>query len=270
MDIGRSKTFRLWLLLGVTGLVAYAVGLLAQGTYDSSLYSGLKWRMLGPFRGGRVDAVTGVPGRPNEFYFGSVNGGVWKTIDGGRVWNPIFDGQPIASIGALAVAPSAPDTIYVGSGESTLRDSMGYGNGMYKSTDGGKTWSHIGLEKTEHIGKVAIDPKNANTVFVAAIGHLYEPNSDRGLYRSQDGGRTWTKVLYKSENIGAVDVAIDPTNSQVPWDLRPRSKRRSLHDRTGRSHWCSPRRMRMPSTMRISICSKRPMTRERGRASVRT
>src|SRR5579872_6153076 len=108
-----------------------------QGPYSPSFYSGLHWRMLGPFRGGRVDAVTGVPGRPNEFYFGSVNGGLWKTIDAGRVWTPVFDSQPIASIGAVAVAPSAPDTIYVGSGESTLRDSAGFGNGMYKSTDGG-------------------------------------------------------------------------------------------------------------------------------------
>ena len=133
----------------------------AQAPYDPSLYSGLRWRMLGPFRGGRVDAVSGVPGRPNEFYFGAVNGGVWKTIDAGRVWTPIFDSQPVASIGALAVAPSAPDTIYVGTGESTLRDSMGYGNGMYKSTDAGKTWTHIGLDDTQHIGKIAVDPKNA-------------------------------------------------------------------------------------------------------------
>ncbi len=131
----------------------------AQAPYDSSLYSGLSWRMLGPFRGGRVDAVSGVPGRPNEFYFGAVNGGVWKTIDAGRVWTPVFDSQPVASIGALAVAPSAPDTIYVGSGESTLRDSMGYGNGMYKSTDAGKTWTHIGLDDTQHIGKIAVDPE---------------------------------------------------------------------------------------------------------------
>ena len=153
----------------------------AQAPYSPSLYSGLTWRMLGPFRGGRVDAVSGVPGRPNEFYFGAVNGGVWKTIDAGRVWTPIFDSQPVASIGALAVAPSAPDTVYVGTGESTLRDSMGYGNGMYKSTDAGKTWTHIGLDDTQHIGKIAVDPKNANVVFVAAIGHLYEahPGSRR-------------------------------------------------------------------------------------------
>src|SRR5689334_18741098 len=170
------------------------------------LFSGLRWRMLGPFRGGRVDAVCGVVGRPNEFYFGAVNGGVWKSVDAGRVWVPVFDSQPVASIGALAVAPSAPDTVYVGTGESTLRDSMGYGNGMYKSTDAGKTWTHIGLDDTQHIGKVTVDPKNPNNVFVAAIGSLYQATPDRGLYRSQDGGRTWRKVLFKNDNVGAVEV----------------------------------------------------------------
>ena len=179
------------------------------------LFSGLRWRMLGPFRGGRVDAVCGVVGRPNEFYFGHVNGGVWKSIDAGRVWEPIFDSQPVASIGALAVAPSAPDTIYVGSGESTLRDSVGYGNGVYKSTDAGKTWTHLGLDDTQHIGKIAVDPRNANIVFVAAIGHLCAPNADRGVFKSVDGGKSWRKVLFKNNDVGAVDVVIDPTNSRV-------------------------------------------------------
>jgi photosystem II stability/assembly factor-like uncharacterized protein len=179
------------------------------------LYSGLNWRLLGPFRAGRVDAVCGVPGRPNEFYFGSVNGGVWKTVDAGRVWSPVFDSQSIASIGALAVAPSAPDVIYVGSGESTLRDSVGYGNGMYKSTDAGNTWTHVGLDETQHIGKVAVDPTNPDIVFVAAIGHLYAANPDRGVFRSRDGGRTWQKVLFRNENVGAIDVAIDPSNPRI-------------------------------------------------------
>ena len=132
-----------------------------SGQQVAALAPGLKWRMLGPFRGGRVDAVSGVPGRPNEFYFGAVNGGVWKTIDAGRVWKPVFDSQPVASIGAIAVAPSAPDTVYVGSGESTLRDSMGFGNGMYKSTDAGKTWTHLGLDDTQHIGKIADRPEES-------------------------------------------------------------------------------------------------------------
>jgi photosystem II stability/assembly factor-like uncharacterized protein len=186
-----------------------------QPKYDPALYSGLRWRMLGPFRGGRTDAVTGVPSRPNEFYFGAVNGGVWKTVDAGRVWLPVFDAEHIASIGAIAVAASSPDTVYVGSGESTLRDSTGYGDGMYKSTDAGKTWAHIGLDDTQHIGKIAVDPRNPNIVFVAAIGHLYEPHPARGVFRSTDGGRTWSKVLFKGDNVGAVDVVIDPTNSQV-------------------------------------------------------
>jgi photosystem II stability/assembly factor-like uncharacterized protein len=182
----------------------------------ASLFSsGLEWRLLGPFRGGRVDAVSGVPGRPNEFYFGHVNGGVWKTIDAGRVWEPVFDGQPVASIGALAVAPSAPDVIYVGSGESTLRDSTGYGDGMYKSTDAGLTWTHLGLDDTRHIGKIAVHPANPDIVFVAAIGHYYGPSAERGVFRSQDGGKSWQKVLYKNENVGAVEVVIDPGNPQV-------------------------------------------------------
>ncbi len=180
-----------------------------------SAYSGLRWRMLGPFRGGRTAAVTGVPGRPNEFYFGAVNGGVWKSIDAGRVWTPIFDGQPVASIGAIAVAASAPDTVYVGSGESTLRDSMGFGNGVYKTTDAGKSWTHLGLDGTQHIGRIAVDPKNPNIAFVAAIGPLYAASKDRGLFRTTDGGKSWTRVLFKDDNVGAVDVAIDPTNSKI-------------------------------------------------------
>ena len=187
----------------------------APGSQLLDVPIGLDWRMLGPFRGGRCDAACGVPGRPDEFYFGHVNGGVWKTIDAGRTWSPIFDDQPVASIGALAVAPSAPDVIYVGTGESTLRDSVGFGNGVYKSTDAGRTWRHAGLTGTQHIGKIAVDPKNPDVVFVAAIGHLYAANEARGVYRSRDGGRTWQKVLYKDDNIGAVEVVIDPTNSRV-------------------------------------------------------
>jgi photosystem II stability/assembly factor-like uncharacterized protein len=198
-----------------TGDRASGDGLAPAADDLAPLYSGLRWRMLGPFRGGRVDAVCGVVGRPNEFYFGHVNGGVWKSIDGGRVWTPIFDSQPVASIGALTVAPSAPDTIYVGSGESTLRDSVGYGNGVYKSTNAGKTWTHLGLDDTQHIGKIAVDPRNPNIVFVAAIGHLYAPNADRGVFKSVDGGKSWRKVLFKNNDVGAVDVVIDPVNSRV-------------------------------------------------------
>ncbi len=186
-----------------------------QARFDPALYSGLTWRLLGPFRGGRVDAVSGVVGRPNEFYFGAVNGGVWKSIDAGRVWQPVFDGQPVASIGALAVAPSNPNVVYVGTGESTLRDSVGYGSGMYKSIDAGRTWTHIGLDDTQHIGRVAVDPKNADVVFVAVIGHLYEAHPDRGVFKTVDGGKTWKKVLYKDDSLGSPDVVIDPTNSAI-------------------------------------------------------
>ncbi|MFI5257866.1 MAG: WD40/YVTN/BNR-like repeat-containing protein, partial [Gemmatimonadales bacterium] len=181
----------------------------------SALGSGLRWRLLGPFRGGRVAAATGVVGRPNEYYFGAVNGGVWKSIDAGRVWEPVFDSQPVASIGAIAVAASAPDVVYVGSGESSLRDSAGYGNGMYKSVDAGRSWTHIGLADSQHIGKIAIDPKNPDVVFVAAIGHLYAASPERGVFRTTDGGRSWKKVLFRNDDVGAIEVVIDPTNSRV-------------------------------------------------------
>src|SRR2546423_15391523 len=154
-----------------------------QGRIEQSTFSALRWRMIGPFRGGRVNGVTGVPGQPNHFYMGSVGGGVWKTTNAGRTWLPIFDSQPIASIGAIAVAPSRPDTVYVGTGEADMRSQISYGNGMYKSTDAGKTWSHIGLDATRQIGKIAVDPRNADVVFVAALGHVYGSNPDRGLYR---------------------------------------------------------------------------------------
>ena len=257
MSIPLGPRARTALTLAVVA-VALAWGgwpvLRAQGPYDANLYSGLRWRMLGPFRGGRVDAVSGVPGRPNEFYFGAVNGGVWKTIDAGRVWMPVFDSQPVASIGALAVAPSAPDTVYVGSGESTLRDSIGYGNGMYKSTDAGKTWTHIGLDDTQHIGKVAVDPKNPNIVFVAAIGHLYEAHPDRGVFRSQDGGKTWTKVLFKNDSVGAVDV-VDRSD-----ELAGRLRRR-CGTRVGRPGTRISRR-----TVPAAASSSRPTAARRGRS----
>src|SRR3954447_1314049 len=157
---------------------------------DPSLYSGLRWRMIGPFRGGRVNAVSGVVGQPDTFYFGSVGGGVWKSLNAGRTWTPIFDSANVASIGAIGVAPSDPNVIYIGTGEADMRDSIAFGNGVYKSTDAGKTWQHLGLEKTKQIGRIIVDPKNPNTVFVAALGNAYAPNPDRGVYRSRDGGVT--------------------------------------------------------------------------------
>ena len=144
--------------------------------------------MIGPFRGGRVNSVAGVPGQPNTFYFGSVGGGVWKSTNAGRTWQPIFDSQPVASIGAVAVAWSDPNVVYVGTGESDMRSQISYGNGMYKSTDAGKTWTHLGLDNTRQIARIAVDPKNADLLFVAALGHAYGANPDRGVYRSRDGG----------------------------------------------------------------------------------
>ena len=182
---------------------------------DPSAYSMLQWRMIGPYRGGRTVGATGVVQQPNVFYIGVNNGGVWKTTDYGRTWNPIFDQQNTGSIGDLEVAPSNPNVIYVGSGEGLQRPDLSVGNGIYKSTDAGKTWVNLGLKDAQQIGGIAIDPKNENIVFVAALGHPYGPNPERGVYRSLDGGHTWEKVLYKDENTGAIQVTIDPKNSKI-------------------------------------------------------
>jgi photosystem II stability/assembly factor-like uncharacterized protein len=191
---------------------------------DPGLYSGLRWRMLGPFRAGRVNAVSGVAGQPNTFYFGSVGGGVWKSLNSGRTWTPIFDSTNVASIGAIGVAPSNPDVIYVGTGEADMRDSIAFGNGVYTSNDAGKTWKHIGLENTKQIGRIIVDPKNPKTVFIAALGNVYAPNPDRGVYRSRDGGATWQKVLFKNEEVGAIDLAFDPVDPKIVyaslWNVR--------------------------------------------------
>ena len=184
----------------------------------------LRWRMIGPFRGGRVNAVSGVVGQPDTFYFGSVGGGLWKSTNAGRTWTPIFDGTDVASIGAIGVAPSDPNVIYVGTGEPDMRDSIAYGNGLYKSADAGKTWRHLGLENTKQIGRIIVDPKNPNTVFVAAMGNAYMSNPDRGVYRSRDGGATWQKVLFKSDDVGAIDLSFDPVDSKIVyatlWNVR--------------------------------------------------
>jgi len=180
-----------------------------------SLYANLQWRCIGPFRGGRTVAATGVPGNPNLFYIGVNNGGVWKTTDAGRTWFPIFDGQPTGSIGALAVAPSNPDIIYVGSGEGLRRPDLSTGDGIYKSTDAGKTWQHLGLRDGQQITNILVDPQDPHRVFVAVLGHPYGPNFERGVFRSTDGGETWQKILYKDEDTGATDLAFDPQNPQI-------------------------------------------------------
>jgi photosystem II stability/assembly factor-like uncharacterized protein len=182
---------------------------------DPNLYSGMKWRMIGPYRGGKVNAVAGIPGDPAIYYFGANGGGVWKTTDGGTVWKPIFDSQPVASIGALALAPSNPKIIYVGSGENNVYSDITYGNGVYKSADGGETWQHLGLEDTRHIARILVDPRNPDIVLLAAMGHSYGPNAERGVFRSADGGRSWKKVLYKDDVTGAVDLCFAPGDPHV-------------------------------------------------------
>ncbi len=175
----------------------------------------MRWRSVGPFRGGRTKAITGVPGQPNVFYMAAVNGGVWKTTDFGRTWTPIFDDQPTGSIGAIAVAPSDPNVVYVGSGEGLARPDLSVGDGVYKSTDAGKTWTHLGLRDGQQIPMIAVDPRDANKLFVAVLGHPYGPNPERGIYRSTDGGRTFAKVLSKDENTGGSDLEFDPTNPDI-------------------------------------------------------
>ena len=200
------------LLLLATVLVFSSVK--AQ-SIDAKYFNAMKWRMIGPHRGGRTVGAAGVLQHPSTFYIGVNNGGVWKTTDYGRTWFPIFDDQPTCSIGDVAVAPSNPNVIYVGSGEGLLRPDLSVGDGMYKSTDSGKTWIHLGLNDVQQIGGLAIDQTNENRVFVAALGHPYGPNTQRGVFRTMDGGITWEKVLYKDENTGAVQVTIDPNNPQI-------------------------------------------------------
>ncbi len=179
-------------------------------------FEALKLRQIGPFRGGRVDAVVGVPGEPLVYYFGGTGGGVFKTTDGGHVWTPVTDGQiNFGSIGSIAVADSDHNVIYVGTGESAIRGNASHGDGVYKSVDAGKTWTHAGLEDTEQIGQIRIDPKDPNLVYVAALGHMAGPNAERGIFRSKDGGKTWQKVLFRSDKAGAIDLAMDASNPRV-------------------------------------------------------
>lgn len=190
----------------------------------------MRWRLIGPFRGGRTVAISGVVQQPNVFYMAPTNGGVWKSTDYGNTWAPIFDGQGTGSIGALAVAPSDPNTIYVGSGEGLQRPDLSFGNGIYKSTDAGRTWQHLGLRDGQQIASLAVDPRDPNRLFVAVLGHPYGPNKERGVYRSLDGGNSFQSVLYKDENTGASQVALDPGNPQIvfaslwaarqaPWEI---------------------------------------------------
>jgi hypothetical protein len=238
-----------WLLAALLAPIACAQSL------GPELYSGLRWRMIGPFRGGRTVAASGVPGQPNVFYIAANNGGVWKSTDAGRVWKPIFDDQATGSIGALAVAPSDPRIIYVGSGEGLQRPDLSVGDGIYKSTDAGQSWQHLGLRDAQQISAIIVDPHDSKRVFAAVLGHPYGPNAERGVFRSTDGGATWQKVLYKDENTGAVDLAFDPSNAQTvyavlwaarqaPWEIgesfKPGQRAVQIHRR--RQHLAAARR----------------------------
>jgi photosystem II stability/assembly factor-like uncharacterized protein len=238
-----------WMIFGVVGIVVGLTSTLPANAQqldqkagqkmdqkagldlDPKLYSEMRWRCIGPFRGGRTVAISGVPGKANVFYMAAVNGGIWKTTDFGNTWQPIFDDQPTGSIGALAVAPSNPEVIYAGSGEGLQRPDLSVGDGVYKSTDGGKTWQHLGLRDAQQIAAIVVDAKDADRVYVAALGHPYGPNEERGVFRSTDGGKTWKRVLYRNENTGAAELVMDPSNSQTlyadlwaarvaPWEVR--------------------------------------------------
>jgi photosystem II stability/assembly factor-like uncharacterized protein len=213
-------------------------------------YAALHYRNIGPFVGGRTLAVSGNKATPHTFYAGFTGGGVWKTTDDGLNWKRMTDQQyGLGVVGALEVAPSAPDTIYVGTGETAIRGNMMTGNGMYKSTDAGKTWQHLGLADTRTIGRIAVDPKDPNRVLVAALGHVFGPNAERGVYKTTDGGTTWKKVLFVSDKVGAVDIVMDPNNSQVlyattweayrrPWTLSSGGPGSGLWKSTdGGEHW---------------------------------
>ena len=225
MSLTRGVVALFLLMLGLPALAAETLTPLLQP---------LTWRSVGPFRGGRVLAVSGVPGEPSHFYFGAVNGGVWETRDAGRTWQPIFDSVPVASIGALAVAPSDPHVIYVGTGEPDMRSDIAQGAGVYRSDDSGASWRLLGLADSQQIGRILVDPANPDVVLVAALGHPYGPNETRGVYRSADGGRTWQRTLYRDADTGAIDLAHEPGRPSVvyaslwqtrrpPWNVYPPS-----------------------------------------------
>ena len=210
----KHPAFRLAILVAVVR-VAFLPSAVCLAAEHTNPMPALQWRMIGPFRGGRTRAAAGVPDQPNVFYVGQVDGGVWKSNDFGRTWNPIFDGQDTQSIGAIAVAPSDSSIVYVASGEGLHRPDLSVGDGIYRSPDAGKTWVHLGLRDGQQIPALAVDPTNPNRLFAAVLGHPYGPNPQRGIFRSQDGGATWTKVLFKDERTGGSDVVIDPKDPRV-------------------------------------------------------
>src|SRR5690606_7170904 len=220
LDMRRTRIGGQWIIaaLLLTLGPVWTPGLLAQqgGGYDPTLFAGLGWRNIGPNRGGRSIAVAGSVARPNEYYFGATGGGLWKTTDGGLTWRPVTDGQiRSSSVGAVAVCEANPDVVYIGMGEVQLRGNVMEGDGVYKSTDGGRTWKHLGLEDTRAIGRLRIHPNDCDKVYVAALGHLFGKNTERGVYKTTNGGESWEKVLYVSERAGAVDLSMDAGNPDV-------------------------------------------------------
>ena len=207
-------------LIGAAALLSFLIPFLAPPRlsaqpFDQRMFGEMRWRSIGPYRAGRTRAVAGVPSQPNVFYIGVCNGGVWKTTDFGRTWRPVFDGQPTGSIGAIAVAPSKPDVVYVASGEGLQRPDLSVGDGIYKSTDAGRTWTHLGLRDGQQIPQIIVDPRDPDRVFAAVLGHPYGPNEERGIYRSLDGGESFERVLYVDENTGGSEVAFDPSNPAI-------------------------------------------------------
>ena len=196
-------------------MILATVGSVFSQNFDASTYGALEYRLVGPFRGGRSAAVTGVPNQPNLFYFGATGGGVWKTADGGRSWQNISDGYFGGSIGAITVSQSDPNVIYVGGGEKTIRGNVSSGYGIWKSVDAGKSWQSMGLPLSRHVPRIAIHPNNPDIVFAAVLGDVYKPTADRGLYKSTDGGKNWRKVLFANEQAGVVDLMMDPSNPRI-------------------------------------------------------
>jgi photosystem II stability/assembly factor-like uncharacterized protein len=259
------------LALGIAALALSVLDLGAQGgtraalpaRLDSVQFRGLSWRSIGPNRGGRSIAVAGSAARPLEYFFGAVGGGVWKTTDGGTSWNPVTDGQlRSSSVGAVAVSESNPDVVYAGMGESCLRGNIMQGDGVYKSVDAGKTWTHVGLAETQAISKIRVDPRNPDVVWVAALGHPYGRNPERGVFKSTDGGKSWRKVLYRDDTSGAIDLSLDPKNpdvmyaalweaSRTSWQMTSGGPGSGLFaSRDGGEHWTEITRARgLPTGM---------------------
>src|SRR3954465_3505108 len=216
----RALTFSMKLMSAAAAALLLTAALSAQDAPQDSrpespkAFKALKYRNIGPAAGGRVARATGVPGDPLTYYAATASGGVWKSVDGGTTWRAVFDDQPISSIGSIAVAPSDPNVVYVGSGEANIRGNVAAGNGIYKSNDAGKTWTHVWTQEGQ-IGTMVVHPKNADIAFAAVLGHAFGPNAERGVYRTRDGGRTWQQVLKKDADTGASDVAIDPSTPSI-------------------------------------------------------